>query len=458
MGKIRIDLKEILNQIPDYKEFLTIAELDASSIRLADQFELVDLKEIGKSREGRTIYCLKIGKGKENTLLFAFPHPNEPIGSMTLEFLSQFLAENPEFTKETGYTWYLIKAIDIDSAILNEGWFKGEFSPIKYAKNFYRPAGHEQIEWSFPIKYKKLTFDNPPPETQALMSLILEIKPKFMNSLHNSGFGGVYFYVTSEIGNLFGDLTNFVRNEKLPLHLGEPEAPYINKLHDAIFQNFGVQKMYDFAVANGVENPEEFIKVGNTSFDYLRSITGDRSFTLVCEIPYFYHNSIEDISLTKLERRDLLIKSLEYKKSIYRHSRKMFNHIRKFSDKSTRLYTAVTDYMRLARPEFDLAMNDVKTSPSYSGKATVSQAFDSNVATRFYTLLRISMITRLYDEALTSHPDNKDELVKIKKDFEQWIEQKINEILSGITYEVIPIQKLVRVQVGSAFITLKNLS
>ena len=109
-----MQLIEILNQVPEYKAFLTISELDNSSKKLAKLFDHVTLKEIGKSREGRIIYCLKIGEGKENALLFAFPHPNEPIGSMSLEFLSRFLAENPEFTKETGYTWYLIKAIDID--------------------------------------------------------------------------------------------------------------------------------------------------------------------------------------------------------------------------------------------------------------------------------------------------------------------------------------------------------
>ena len=38
------------------------------------------------------------------------------------------------------------------------------------------------------------------------------------------------------------------------------------------------------------------------------------------------------------------------------------------------------------------------------------------------------------------------------------LSKKIIELLTGIKYEVIPIQKLVRVQIGSAFITLENLS
>jgi hypothetical protein len=453
-----MELIEILNQIPDYKEFMTVAELDASSKKLAKQFEHVELNEIGKSREGRKIYCLKIGAGEKNALLFAFPHPNEPIGSMSLEFLSWFLAENLEFTKEIGYTWYLIKAIDIDGAVLNEGWFKGKFNPVKYARNYYRPASHEQIEWTFPIKYKKLKFDAPLPETQALMRLMQSLKPQFMYSLHNSGFGGIYYYVTREVGTLFKNLIEFVKKEELPLHLGEPEAPFIKKLHDAIFENFGIQKTYDFAESKGVENPQEFIKSGNSSNDYLKNITDIESFTLVCEIPYFYNNAIEDTSLTKFKRRDLRIQSLEYAMDIYKYSRKIFNHIKKFCDISTRLYTAVEDYMRRMRPELGILINDAKTNPIYEERATISQAFDLNVSTKYYDLLRISMIARLCKEAISNYPENEIEIIKIKDDFERWVEQKINELLSGIKFEVIPIQKLIRVQIGSAFITLKNLT
>ena len=452
-----MELEEILSQIPNYKEFMTVTELDESSKTLAQKFNHVDLKKIGKSREGRSIYCLKIGEGEENALLFAFPHPNEPIGSMTLEFLSEFLTKNPEFTKKTGYTWYLIKAIDIDGAILNEGWFKGKFTPLKYAKNNYRPASYEQVEWSFPINYKKLKFETPAPETQALMHLIQKIKPKFMYSLHNSGFGGVYFYLSYGTGNIFEDLVTFVKKEQLPLHLGEPEAPYIKKLNEAIFQMFGIQNQYDYLEEKGIENPTEFIKHGTSSYDYLKSVTSEKNFTLVCEMPYFYHNSIDDTSLTKFERRELRMQSLEYQKEIAIEMKKNFRHIKKFCDKSTRMFTAVKDYIRIMRSALELEINITKTSPLYDGKATVSQAFDLNVASRYYSLLRISMVARLCKEAILVHPENKVEITKIKVGLEKWIEQKISDLLLNIEFEVIPIQKLVRVQVGSALITLKNL-
>ncbi|MFX1417574.1 MAG: M14 family zinc carboxypeptidase [Promethearchaeota archaeon] len=454
-----MELNEILNQIPNYKEFMRVVELDDSSKKLAKKFENVELIEIGKSGEGRTIYCLKIGEGKKNALLFGFPHPNEPIGSMSLEFLSQFLAENPEFTKELDYTWYLIKAIDIDGAILNEGWFKGDFDPIKYAKYFYRCSQSDQVEWSFPIKYKKLIWDTPLPETKALMRLINELKPKFMYSLHNWDFCGVYFYVTREVGNLFVDLTEFVKKEGLPLHLGEPELEFRKTLHEAIFQNGGIQEMYDFIEAKGVENPQEFIKCGNSSWDYLNTSINEDSFTLVCELPYFTHRSIGDISLSEFERRDVLLQLMEYNKNNYKHAKRIFNKIRKFCDKSTRIYTAVDDYIKITRPNIDTSLFEIKTSSMYDGKATVAQAFDSNVSRRYIrSLLMISMIARLCEEAKSNHPENQAEITEIQGELEQWIQKKINKLLNGIKYEVISIQKLVRVQIGSAFITLKNLS
>ncbi len=63
----KLELLDVLSQIPDYKEFMTITELNDSSKKLAKDFDHVELKEIGKSREGRTIYFLKIGEGKETT-------------------------------------------------------------------------------------------------------------------------------------------------------------------------------------------------------------------------------------------------------------------------------------------------------------------------------------------------------------------------------------------------------
>ena len=88
-----MSFREVLDKIPDYKDFMTVEELNTSNQALVEEFKDVKLKYLGKTAEGRPIQCLEIGNGSRSALLFAFPHPNEPIGSLTVEFLSRFLAE-----------------------------------------------------------------------------------------------------------------------------------------------------------------------------------------------------------------------------------------------------------------------------------------------------------------------------------------------------------------------------
>jgi hypothetical protein len=456
--KIKSNISEVIGSVPNYKEFLTVDELDNSSRKLAEEHEEVELLNLGSSSLGRPILCLKIGKGKKNALLFAFPHPNEPIGSLTVEFLSGYLSENPEVTKDIGYTWYLIKAIDPDGAILNEGWFKGKFDPFKYAKNYYRPPGHEQIEWTFPIEYKKLVFSNPPPETQALMKLIEEKKPDFMFSLHNAGFCGVYWYVSHDIKEMFQELINFTKEENLPIHRGEPETQYLKELHPAIYQMFGIQEAYDFLEENGVNDPQELIKNGTSSDDYLLSKTNGKGFTLVCEMPYFYDKALENDSSSEYNRREKILELFDFFKEIYEFSKLKFMSIKEYCDPSSKFYTSVNDFIENFIKRLEPEIKYARKTDKYEGKATIAQAFDSMIASRYYSSLGLGMLARLCEEAITLHPKAKKEILNIKSQVDLRVEQIINEILKKTSFEIIPIQKLVRVQVGSALIAMKHLS
>ena len=75
--------EKLINNIPDYQVFLTVDEMDENSKKLAEQYPgIVDIFEAGKSRKGHPIYCLKIGNGPKNALMFGCPHPNEPMGAI----------------------------------------------------------------------------------------------------------------------------------------------------------------------------------------------------------------------------------------------------------------------------------------------------------------------------------------------------------------------------------------
>ena len=82
-----MNFEHLLNNIPDYKVFLTVDEMNESSRKLAQDYpDLVTMWEAGKSTKGEPIYALKIGEGSKNAFMFGCPHPNEPMGCMMLEY------------------------------------------------------------------------------------------------------------------------------------------------------------------------------------------------------------------------------------------------------------------------------------------------------------------------------------------------------------------------------------
>ncbi|MBK8027529.1 MAG: hypothetical protein IPK19_40650 [Chloroflexi bacterium] len=137
-----MDLQQIARDIPDYSVFLTVDEMYASTHKLHAEYpDLTELRVVGTTRRGDPIELLTIKGGERQAFVFGGPHPNEPIGCMTIEYLTRRLCEDEALRSELGYTWHFIKSIDSDGMRLNEGWFKGPFTPTHYAQHFFaRPC------------------------------------------------------------------------------------------------------------------------------------------------------------------------------------------------------------------------------------------------------------------------------------------------------------------------------
>jgi hypothetical protein len=436
---------DIVEEVPDYKTFDTVDELKASSEKLVRKHpSKVEIFVIGKSRKGEEIKALKIGKGRKTALLFGFPHPNEPIGSMTLEYLSWRLAEDETLDK-LDFTWYIIKCIDPDGARLNEGWFKGPFTPLNYASNYYRPPGYQQIEWTFPIKYKTLVWDTPIPETRALMKIMEDVKPQFMYSLHNSGFGGVYFYVSSSCKPLYPQFQNLAKKEKLPLHLGEPETPYIKKLAEAIFKMPTSVEAYEFLKKHTNKDPAEIINYGTSSDDYARRVA--ESFTLVCEMPYYYDPRIGDISESDVIRREAVLYGVALAEERYSFVKEKYSNVKaslKEYEEKRPFRDAIEDILKRFPDSIAAQKHWAKTDPLLKRKATVAEKFDSHVLSRFYDLLSLGLLYRCVK-------DTKNE--KAEKEILQQMTEWNDRLEKQLSYKVIPIKSLVKVQLGSALLT-----
>ena len=444
-------IKKLIDGIPDYKQFLTVDEMDANSKALAEKYpDIVTVFEAGRSRKNHPIYCLKIGKGSRNALMFGCPHPNEPMGAMLLEYFSQALAENEELRKELDYTWYLIKSIDLDGTKLNEGWFKGPITLTNYARNYFRPAGYEQVEWTFPFSYKGYDFNEPIPETRALVRLIDMIRPEFMYSLHNAGFGGTYWYITKEIPELWDKFYSATEKQDIPLHLGEPEVNYIVPYSRAIYPMLTSREIYEQAERFGTE---KLFSGGTSSAGYAIQ-QGYDTTTLVTELPYFYSPKIQSGKLMGFPRREAALKGLKNAQDEKKAVCALFDQIRDLITEDNgfaKMISVTVDHMEEDyRQEHDFIMSD----KNYDEECKESEVFDNLEKPKFSCLLRWTLLIRCCEHELAENPDqDKAEILKKVHSAAEIEFYKRAEIAENeLEYEVIPIRKLIAVQLESGML------
>lgn len=301
-----------MDTVPPYDRYATVDELDERLARLAEKHpDVASLRDFGTSRLGETLHCLSIGDAAApdaapdeapNAVVFALPHPNEPIGGLTALHLAQRLCDDSALRERTGLRWHIIACIDPDGTRLNEGWLHGPYTPSHYGRNFYRPAGDEQIEWTFPISYRGVSFDRVLPETRALMGLIDEVRPVFMCSLHNSESGGAYYYVSRGTQDLFDTLKAIPGHVGVPLDTGEPESPDLARFDTAVYRSLSARTIIDAALADG-RDAASLGNSGGSSADY-----ADRhgTFTLLSEVPYWTSPSADDDSPADVSYAEVL--------------------------------------------------------------------------------------------------------------------------------------------------------
>lgn len=293
--------------VPEFAAFPTIDDLLTRFARLAEQYpRTARHQRVGTSRLGEPITCLTVGEGARQAVVFAFPHPNEPIGGLTALHLAEQLCADDDLRRELDLTWHVVGCIDPDGARLNEGWFAGPYTRTHYARHFYRPAGDEQVEWTFPFRYKRAYFDRILPETLALMRLIDDTKPALMCSLHNSELGGVYYYLSKELTNLYPVLQRIPGVLGLELHRGEPESPSIRQLADGIYAEMRSDNAYDYRESRGMD-PVEFVS-GASSSEYA---SRHGTTTLICELPYWMDPNASDSTPTTVTYAEVLGRQAE---------------------------------------------------------------------------------------------------------------------------------------------------
>ena len=443
--------------MPAYQDFLTVDELHQALTNLKHEHpELVSLTVLGETELGSPIYGFRVGEGANHALLFGFPHPNEPIGSMMLHHLTRELVENPALRDYFDFTWHIVICAEPDKARLNEGWFKGELSLTKYARNFYRPPYHQQVEWTFPVTYKDYSFDSPPLETRALMQIIEQNPINFLFSLHNSGFGGVYYYWSVDVPELYPILYEFIAVQGLPLHLGEPEEPYGEKWDDrAMFKMSHFSQWYDYLEEHSSVPPVELLTGGTSSDDFVTR--KHDALSVVCEVPYFYDPRIADLSPSRMTRRKAVFAGLDFRREVldfvlrnYREARPLLTAESPFAD-------AIAELARTGETGIETMEHAVNANQDYERQATVAELWDALYVSKFYTLLNLGQFVRMLEHEKSEVGENfPHRLQEILDTSLAMFDATAANVEADLDYTVVPIKKLASVQLITALYAMDH--
>jgi len=448
-----LDIRQYMSAVPEMDRFLTVDELNADFARIAREHPgLATLERVGSSKLGEPIQMLSIGSGERNILLFACPHPNEPIGAMLVHHLAHTLCDDAALRDGLGFTWNLITCVDPDGTRLNEGWFDGPFMVSHYARNFYRPAGDQQVEWTFPNFHKTNYFDRSLPESQMLMRVIDRLQPVLMGSLHNAGFGGVYYYLSRDEAALYLTFHDLPEWEGLPLRLGEPEVPYAVQYAPAIFGMISTADTYDYLEANGADMAE--FSHGGSSAEYAAK---HGTLTLVVEMAYYDDDRVNDQTATDMNRRAAILAGLDLADDAYAVTNGHFEAVKDELQTHSAFERAIGWFMKSQRESKDAERHWAETDPATDRPATVAELFSSNQEIRFYRLLTLGMLLRMLEGEVAignGTPTIRRHLKEAASTFEQWA----GDLEADLNMRVVPIRKLVAVQLGAVLATAEHLA
>lgn len=448
-----MDIRHLMESLPEMDRFLTVDELNADLERLANEHPgIARWERVGSSSLGEPISMLSVGSGDRNILAFACPHPNEPIGAMMVHHLARLLCTDTALRDGMGYTWHLIPCVDPDGTRLNEGWFAGPFTATNYARHFYRPAAHQQVEWTFPNFYKTNYFDRSLPESEMLMRVIDRLQPAIMASLHNAGFGGVYYYLSRNEPDLYPALYNLPEWEDLPLRLGEPEVPFAEEFSPAIFNLITTADTYDYMEENGADLST--FSQGGSSAEYAGKYG---TLTLITEMAYFDDPRVNDKTVTDTNRREAILKGMELSDEGYRLIGEHLDAVRDHVRTRSAFETAVSSFLKMHNEFRDAQRNWAKTDPDTDRPATVAELFTNNEEVRFYRLLVFGMLIRMLEGEVAignGTPEIREHLASARATFDAWS----SEMEQDLEMRVIPIRKLVAVQMGAVLAAANHLA
>lgn len=428
---------------------LTLPTIDALE-RRTDELQKrnlpgVKIQVVGQSRSGRDIRMISIGEGSFSALILGVPHPNEPVGALTVEHLIEQVLSDKTF-QQLDVQWHFIKAIDPDGLSLNEAWCTQPLTLRSYMENHFRPALARQPEYTFPMNTGDYTFTLSTPENIAWQQALEIVKPDFQASLHHADHGGVFHVISEDRPELSQALSELAVNSGLGVNpVGDPGAQS---------QPFaaGVFAFPDIQAMIGGEGPIGW-SAGESGAHYARNHYG--TFSITTEMPLWHDARLLDTSPSGKTLGDVL----EFQLSLFGE----LTALLKTHAPSFELYIKTDDQREIFEALKEWHVNadgfaaELKMAAGALDPATP-------LPTHIYALrsqltlaaMRPAGLMRRLSQELVQDLDSK-EILLAGTDSSIFLEKAIQSFEKDATLEPVELKKLVRIQADSILLTLEHL-
>ena len=239
---------------------------------------------IGKSREGRSLYGVSIGLGKQTVSIIAGAHADEPTGPVTALLLPWLLEIHfPELFKR--FTFHIIPQINPDGAERNHRWFSATPNFSTYVSGVVREEPGDDIEFGFG------SGPTVRPECCATMAFLKPHSPYSAHfSLHSMPYNeGVWFLLSpnwqERATDLMAQLSAYCTTAGFMLHdvdrHGEKGFTRIGPGFSTTPNSIAMRTFFE---TQG--QPETAAKFHPSSMEFISSLGGD-PLCMVSEIPLF---------------------------------------------------------------------------------------------------------------------------------------------------------------------------
>lgn len=461
MGPV-IDVAEVLRELPHFQKFCSVAELSTLVEALRRDSTQADVRIVGTSANGLPIHHVRVGTGRVKALFVGWPHPNEPIGGLTVFSLLSLLRQGKRQLLDADVEWHIVPCIDPDGATLNEGWSQKPFTMASFMRNSYRQEPCDQVERSFPIRHKRLVFDRPSREARILQELLSAIRPDFFHSLHNARVGGLSCFVTRDIGErYYRQLHQLAETYQVPFHRGSsPLEGGLANFAQGIWEIFTTRRYYDY-LETVTDRPEEGLhQAGACSWEHLAAVKAS-ALTFVMELPYLKHPACASSKDTLQNLRHFKLRIDADNKFLVTVILEEWEKVKEELDPRSPFYQktfnsiiAVKERLLEGLPSWESGTRNLLFNTSYSRTMTEADLFYVCINDRFYALCNSIEFVRLLKASKQTLA-----VVGATRRLESLYDEALVELSKHIdfdAFEAIDCDTLARIHLGGGLIVLNS--